>query len=386
MASARVSPGSVTSRASRRFLDEIALPASELEARFPLSEHLWLSAVEACRVTASDTVTMVRSGDPWAGLMDFHRAALDELARVQEREARQRWSELKSTMAGERLLVGGASIKLSAVANETTVPMERTAGDTLLAACRAVGQELGLDVRPPRKSSDDDRPAGSETLEEIARASGFHVRQVTLPQDWAWDQSGEPLLAHLEGEDNRPVALLPGRDRGKGRFASRGYDLYDPVADSRQPVNETQAHQVGPTAWMFYRTLPDHPLRLLDLLHLILPRIRGEIRVVVALAIIAGLLGLAVPIGAGVLVDQVIPEVDLPDMGWARLLVFCCLPVRPGSYHCDPSGGGGAGRCSGSRARLCRPSSPRSGIACSDCRRDSSAGSPRETWRCGPWA
>ena len=35
---------------------------------FPLSEHLWLTAREGCRVNCIDTLAMVRSGDPWEGL------------------------------------------------------------------------------------------------------------------------------------------------------------------------------------------------------------------------------------------------------------------------------------------------------------------------------
>jgi NHLM bacteriocin system ABC transporter peptidase/ATP-binding protein/NHLM bacteriocin system ABC transporter ATP-binding protein len=303
-------------------LEQTPLPVSEVEARFPLSEHLWLTPSEGCRVTAIDTLTMVRSGDPWAGLMDFHRAALDHLAMTQEREARKRWSDLHSAFAGERSLVGRFAEKLAAVANETTLPLQRTAGDALLAACRAVGGELGIEVRPPRKAAEDERIGGPETLLDIARASGFHVRQITLPHDWASRSSGEPLLAFLGGDESRPVALLPGLDRGKGRFAVRPYDVYDPVADRRRPIDAGVAERISREAWMFYRTLPDHPLTLADLLHFTLPRVRREARLVGLLATLGGLLGLAVPIGSGILVDQVIPEVDLPVAGWTRLLVL----------------------------------------------------------------
>ena len=63
------------------FLDQVPLPVSELEARFPLSENLWLTAATDCRVTACDTATMIRTSDPWAGLDDFHRTMLDFISR-----------------------------------------------------------------------------------------------------------------------------------------------------------------------------------------------------------------------------------------------------------------------------------------------------------------
>ena len=60
------------------FKDECPLALKERETRFPLSEHLWLTARERCRASCIDTLSMVRSGDPWEGLREFHRAALDE--------------------------------------------------------------------------------------------------------------------------------------------------------------------------------------------------------------------------------------------------------------------------------------------------------------------
>ena len=266
---------------------------------------------------------MVRLGDPWAGLKDFHRAVLDDIGRTQEREARQRWDELRRAAAGDRALVSGFSIKLAAVANQTIEPISRTAGDALLAACRAVGREKGIDVRQPRKSTDDGQ-TGEETLEDIARSSGFHIRQVTLPRGWAFHQGGEPLLALLADEDNRPVALLPSTTRG--RFSASRYHLYDPVSDRRLPVEEALARRIAPAAWMFYATLPDHPLKLRDLLRFSLPLVYRELRFLVLLAILGGLLGLAVPIGSGILIDRVIPEIRVPGTGQS-LLVLCLFLV-----------------------------------------------------------
>ncbi len=76
-------------------LDQVPLPVTELQARFPVTEHLWLTAETACRVSVCGTTDMIQSGDPWAGLDDFHRTALDLLAGIQEQEARGRWLEVR---------------------------------------------------------------------------------------------------------------------------------------------------------------------------------------------------------------------------------------------------------------------------------------------------
>ncbi len=303
------------------FLDETPLPVNELRARFPVTEHLWLTTTAHCQVSARETLSLVVSGDPWAGLMDFHRAVLDDIGRALEREIQERSRELESTVAGERSLVERFSARLAAVANECAAPPGPSSVDALLAACRAVGRDLGIEVRQPRNSFEESGTAEEVTLEAIARASGFHVRQVSLPQDWRNRRCGEPLLARLADETNRPVALIPRVTRGP--FLSPGYDVFDPVANRRRSTLDRAVSCVAPVAWMFYRTLPDQRLKMLDLVQFSLPAVRRELRLVLLLAALAGLLGLAVPVASGVLVDQVIPEVGLPVTGMARLLSLC---------------------------------------------------------------
>ena len=303
------------------FLDETPLPVTELRARFPVTEHLWLTTAAHCQVSTCDTLSLVTSGDPWAGLMDFHRAVLDDIGRALEREIQERSRELQSTVAGERSLVERFSARLAAVANECAAPPGPSAATALLAACRAVGRELGIEVRQPRKSYEENGTTEEITLEAIARASGFQVRQVSLPQDWRNRRGGEPLLARLADETNRPVALIPRVTRGP--FFSPGYDVFDPVANRRRSIADRAVSCIAPVAWMFYRTLPDQRLKMLDLLQFSLPAVRRELRLVVLLAALAGLLGLVVPVASGILVDQVIPEVDLPGTGMARLVTLC---------------------------------------------------------------
>src|SRR5437867_9835883 len=87
----------------------------------------------------------------------------------------------------------------------------------LLMAARAVGEALGVTMRPAAPS---ENPATlREPLEAIARASHLRLRRVRLSDDW-WQQDGGPLLAYTR-EDHRPVALLP--------VAATRYVLFDPL-------------------------------------------------------------------------------------------------------------------------------------------------------------
>jgi ATP-binding cassette subfamily C protein len=293
------------------FLDQIPIAETEHSARFPLTEHLWLKAVTTCRVTACDTVTMIGSADPWASLDDFHCKVLEVISGIEEREAQDRGNELRRSIAQEATLVESVSSRLAAATQtETTVQAAALAGDdALAAACRSVGEVQGIEIKA---SEPDARPrfeVSRDPLGDLARASGFHVRPVTLPQDWWRRRGGEAMLGKLVDEGGSPVSLLPVRP---GWDLSRpAYELRDPQG-RRDAVDERLARRIAPTAWVFYRSLPDNPLAMPDLARfgLAAPGLAREVRVVLAMALLGVLLGLSIPIGSGILLNQVIPEAD----------------------------------------------------------------------------
>ncbi len=302
-----------------RFLDRVLLPESELGARFPLSENLWLSAASEGRVTACDTATMIRSSDPWAGLDEFHRTMLDYISGVEDEQSQSGWAEFQRSIEHENALVESVTSELAAVATDSSISPIDPGGDALVTACRTLGQTLGIEVRAPRTLGTDGGGPSSDPLGDLARASGFHVRPVTLPPDW-WRQSGsEPLLGRLGDSGRVPVALIPAK--GGLRWGGAAYKLFDHEGRSR-PVDERLAQKLESRAWAIYRTLPDEPQRKFDLIRfsLSLPGLKRELWMVSLMALFAALLGLSIPVAAGVLVDQVIPEADRP--GLAVMCVF----------------------------------------------------------------
>ena len=174
---------------SSRFLDQVPLPESELEARFPLSENLWLTAASEGRVTACDTATMIRSSDPWAGLDEFHRTMLDYISGIEDEQSRSGWAEFRRSIEHENALVESVTSELAAVATDSAISPIDPGGDALVTACRTLGQTLGIEVRAPRTGGTEGGGPSSDPLGDLARASGFHVRPVTLPPDW-WRRAG----------------------------------------------------------------------------------------------------------------------------------------------------------------------------------------------------
>ncbi len=171
---------------------------------------------------------------------------------------------------------------------------DATTDDPLLAACRVVGAELGVELRRPAWS--DGRT--SDPLDEISRASRVRMRRVALTKDW-WRADTGPLLGFL-ADGGQPVALLP-------KTAS-SYVMVDPATGKRQPVTDEVVAALDPAGYVFYAPFPDRPLAAGDLLRYGLRGIRGDLLRVLLMGIAGGLLGAVVPMAAKQIVDIAIPQ------------------------------------------------------------------------------
>ncbi len=181
---------------------------------------------------------------------------------------------------------------MSAVAARTN-PRLRLRRPTLL-------RERDLDVQP--------------TMEEIARASGQHMRPVTLTEGW-WRRPLGPLVgATLDG---RPVALLP-----KGR----GYELL--AGEDAKPVRVTAPVAAGlsPSAWTMVEPLPDRPQTVGSLMRFVRTPPSFWL-LTLAVAALGALLGLASPFGMKFAFSSLVPARDHGGLLELGILLGCVAAV-----------------------------------------------------------
>jgi NHLM bacteriocin system ABC transporter ATP-binding protein len=162
-------------------------------------------------------------------------------------------------------------------------------------------------------SSDLSQSAGLvvDTVESIAESSGLRARQVLLDGSW-WDEEGGPMLARLSDNELRPgdsrhwVALLPGQVSGYRIYSSR------PLGNiaSGAMVTEAVAHRLAPFAFTFYRTFPSEKLSALDVVRFGIRGKAKDVWILLLASLLAGLLGLLVPVVSGKIIDRVIPAKD----------------------------------------------------------------------------
>ena len=293
-----------------RFFGTVAVPECPYDSRFPLSSHAWLTFDRGEGVRPWDTETYMENGDPWAGLERFHRAILDAIAESGGREAALRGLRLDraarldrarvaASLAGLATVAGRARDEVGAIEASAEADADGRREEALLEACRAVAAAVGVEVKSPRLDAADD------PLRLIARASGFRTRRVRLDEGW-WARDGGPLLGYT-AEGARPVALLP--------CGERGYSLFEPGRRVRSAVTAEVAQGLSPTAVTFTKVLGGLRPGAFDLVRFGLPYVRREIRTVLRLGVVSGLLGLVVPVVTAVVIDDAIPRAGRWQLG-----------------------------------------------------------------------
>ncbi|NEP36556.1 NHLP bacteriocin export ABC transporter permease/ATPase subunit, partial [Moorena sp. SIO3B2] len=162
----------------------------------------------------------------------------------------------------------------------------------LLIAVGAIGKALGITIRPAAKSEN------ANTLDAIARASGFRTRRVSLTGNW-WKTDGGPLLAFTK-EENQPVALLP--------VKATKYEILDPVELTRTPLNRHTATTIAAIAYTFYRPLPDQEITVWDILQFTIRGRGSDLLKILGVGVVATLFGMLTPQITGILIDSAIPD------------------------------------------------------------------------------
>lgn len=287
----------------------------------PLTKYAWLRPDGRARLQVIDSDTFSGQDSDWQSLTRFHHLVLKAIIYNVEQETLAEQKRLEEKAASRQAVMEATLWQLaSPLAAESPPILPPTRPDSqeaILAACRLVGEAMGLDIQPHPRAARGQPP--EVALRYIVKASRIRMREVGLRGEW-WRSDNGPLLALTRGQ--RPVALLPG--------SARHYDLVDPVERTRTPVTRAVAEQLSPIAYAFYRPLPDHPLTLKDLLKLGLQDSRRDLVSVLLLGLSMSLLALAPPVATGIIFNTLIPEANvsgLAQLGVGLLMLALTIGV-----------------------------------------------------------
>ena len=155
-----------------------------------------------------------------------------------------------------------------------------------------------------------------EQLEYCLRPHGIMRRNVRLEEGWYRDAFG-PMLGFY-GQARLPVALLP--------KPFMGYRFLDPVSGEWQSLNRQTAAQFAEDAVCFYRPLPLKKLGIPDLLLYMKDCLStGDILMIVALTLLATLVGMLMPRITRALTGVVLERGSLAMLTGAAVFTVCTI-------------------------------------------------------------
>jgi NHLM bacteriocin system ABC transporter ATP-binding protein len=288
---------------------------------FPLFGNTWLETVSTTQIQTYATENLIAQSEFWQGLSAFQKmflnlktinirfATYDEIERLHRKAA-------YDNNAGKKAIQHLNSV-LSKSAPPSETPNATDNESLLLKACQLVGKAQDIPVQTPLAFEQTNQRRN--LLHEIARASRFRTRQITLSGNW-WQYDNGPLL----GFRQTPVALLP--------TSEKSYVLVDPLNNDPIPLNATTAKDLASFAFVFYRPLPARALKIGGLLKFGLRGTYRDLFTMLFLSGLGGLLGLGVPLLTGQVIDSVIPLAH-HDALWQIMLLLGIIAISSATFQ-----------------------------------------------------
>jgi ATP-binding cassette subfamily C protein len=229
---------------------------------------------------------------------NYHSQVLQATAGLWEKQNQVEKIRLQAKVSNDQRLMGSSISRLASINPQNKkLSWEEASGDSLLDACRLVGQSIKVEIVPPPISSSSSQ--SNTRLEDITRASRLRTREVALKGEW-YQQDGGPILGYME-EDDRPIALIP--------VSPSKYILHDLTLGIEKVVDKETAKKLKFFGFVFYRPFESKKITLRDLLSFGYESSWKQDLIMVALmGVLGGILGTAIPLATGVVFNSIIPE------------------------------------------------------------------------------
>ena len=265
---------------------------------FPLAAGSWMLTRAPVQLSTYTTSDWLLSDPEWNDF-EFFRRELAGWATASEyrTEAEERQRRLRRAATNRQMKDTALAALVGAIGStEASVPGGTSSSSALLDAMRVIGRTDGIEFAPPAAWEVEDGVRNQ--LGTICVASRVRSRRVALKGAWWQRDNGSLLVRYTEGRV--PLAAL----RARGGT----YTLHNPVDGSRVSMTAARAELLEPFGVVFYRPLPDTPITTPKLVRFVLDGMAPSAWNIVFIALLAGGLGLFMPIATGFVFDQVIPS------------------------------------------------------------------------------
>jgi NHLM bacteriocin system ABC transporter ATP-binding protein len=277
----------------------------------PLSADTWIESYDDNLLACSSTPASISQATFWMGLGLFHEVLcqcefINKKLRIVDDFNRLRAREASGLQSRDTALREIAAVLAPGKDNRAALLSDGSA-NPLVVACRLVGEAVGIPIRvPPDLHQIVDKLAG------VAKASRFRYRSVALRGEW-WEVDHGPLLAFREGT-REPVAIL--------KSGPLTYELVDTGTLDRVPVTPSIAATLAPFAVSFYTPLPEKRLGARELIKFGMKDCHADLRTIVFMGILTGLLGMVTPYFSGQIFDSIVPSADRSQLMQFAIALF----------------------------------------------------------------
>ena len=288
-------------------LADVELP----DAGVMITPHLALRSPGFSALVARPTAD---DASRWDGLRWWYSVTTSVALRT-EAEVRRQESQWVGSQYAHSVEVEAAGVQALALELEGVPVVPSRDGDPLVVVATMVGEAAGISVEPPRAGLRGRE--GADAVRAIAGASNLFSRRVSLSGQW-WKSAIVPMIGFLV--DGTPVALIE-RDR---RW------LMVEASGALHTVGDGDAPELLSSAFVLSAAPMHDPVTVSDLARL---SVRGTRRSLLVLlgwsALIAGV-SLTVPLAAGVIFGEIIPQGERGRLGWLILaLIVAAVAVLP---------------------------------------------------------
>ncbi|MBY0526333.1 MAG: NHLP bacteriocin export ABC transporter permease/ATPase subunit [Gemmataceae bacterium] len=300
-------------------LPELVLPTGPVP--FPLGSEAWFKAAGPVTLRVLRTVDVPSADSLLQGLELLHARFLSYLKVLDRREAMQEELRLGERERQEKEATADALDQLRDVLSPRTIAPSLPGGAQLKSVLAAIGRQLQVKFEEPGRGENLNRAI--DPLEAVARASHVRMRHVRLRGEW-WKSDCGPLLAYLDDDRNRPVALL--------RNTWGRYEIFDPQSSGLQPLTPESRARLADQAIMFYRPFPEGPLNAFQLPVFASRLYWRELAIIVLISGATTLLGMALPQATRWIIDYAIPDADGRAL-WEFALVLLAVNCGQAAFQ-----------------------------------------------------
>ncbi|MFP4322558.1 MAG: NHLP bacteriocin export ABC transporter permease/ATPase subunit [Anaerolineales bacterium] len=266
----------------------------------PLMKQSWFTFRAPSEVEYASTYDLLKDGSLIERLQHIHRNNFDFIARRMDQAEADEHLRLQRKHADDDRRLAQALNDVAGVlsqASGATVPYSDTQDPFFMAAEKVAAYE-GIQLVQPAEYQV--RQSFQRPLIEIARASRVRTRRVSLRGEW-WRQDNGALLGFMKADDT-PVALLP--------TSPSSYEMLNPQTGERTPITDEVAYTLSYFAHTFYRRFADQAITAMEMLRFGLRDVRRDMRMILLVGSLVGILQIANPIVTQFIFDDIIPAGD----------------------------------------------------------------------------